>query len=332
MKKIFLLFCCLLSTLLLNCSDSNTTQPVNTADISVTNLKPLNPQVEGVYEAWVSVETSLDHDDEAYRSLGRFNIASNGSLIDTLGNPFSLKISRIGNINLTEDALITIEPPGDNDTLPGNIKFLGGAKSPQGNTLVFNLTMGYSEILGNIALQFSTASAEYLLASPSTGDSNQFNRGIWFSKTTSGPTVPGLTLPTIPDTLDWTYQAWVIDSTNTSWLYNIGRFNASLEVDDYQQCQFNPPAQTWPVPGNDWIQPNCPGGGLPDITNLNSGIYRLLITLEPRFEQGSALLKPFYIQLFYGNLLPGTYGTVLSLPNVSAGTMPSAVIRLSVSN
>ncbi|MCI0448542.1 MAG: hypothetical protein L0Y79_02005 [Chlorobi bacterium] len=332
MKIIFFLLFLTISFLLLSCGDSNTTQPVNTADISVSNLKPLNSQIEGVYEAWVSIETSFDHDDEAYRSLGRFNMSSSGSIVDTSGGAFNLNIGRIGNINLTEDALITIEPPGDNDTLPGNIKFLGGAKNQQGNTLVFNLTMGYGEILGNISSQFSSASAEYLLASPSTGDTTQFNRGIWFSKTKNPPTVSGLTLPTIPDTLDWTYQAWVIDSTVNGGIYNIGRFNASLEVDDYQLCQHTPPVQTWPVPGNDWIQPNCPGGVLPDITNLNSGIYRLLITLEPRFEQGTALSKPFYIQLFYGNLPPSTYGTVLSLPNVSAGTMPSAVIRLSVSN
>ena len=308
-----------------SCSDDTANPTQNVIDFSYTNLKPLNQNVEGVYEAWLSVETGFDHDDAAYRSLGRFNITSSGLIVDTSGNPFTLKLNRISNINQTEDALVTIEPPGDNDTIPGNIRLLGGAKTQQGSSLVFNLTMSYNEVLGNIATQFPSSTAKYLLASPTTGDTNQFNRGAWYTQNTNG-SVPGLTLSSIPDTMDWTYQAWVIDSRDsTNRIYNMGRFDKPDTTDSYNQCQGSLPP--WLVPGNDWIQPNCPSG-IPQITDFNNGFYELLITLEPRFEQGSAISKPFYLKLFYGNLEPSTYGTVLNLANVSSSYLPSAVIRL----
>jgi hypothetical protein len=191
--------------------------------------------------------------------------------------------------------------------------------------------MTYNEILGNIAAQFSSSAAKYLLASPTTGDTTQFYRGVWFSQNLGG-SIPGLTLGSIPDTMDWTYQAWVIDSRDSlNYIYNIGRFDAPNERDNNQQCEQIQPVEQWNLPGHDWIQANCPSG-LPEINSsnpLNNGFFRLLVTLEPRFEQGIAISKPFYIKLFYGNLEPSSYGTVLNLANVSAACLPSAVIRLS---
>jgi hypothetical protein len=60
-----------------------------------------------------------------------------------------------------------------------------------------------------------------------------------------------------------------------------------------------------------------------------------VITLEPRFEQGEALNKPFYIQLFKAsNPLSSTYqfGTVLSLLNTAASNIPSGELRLSANH
>jgi hypothetical protein len=105
----------------------------------------------------------------------------------------------------------------------------------------------------------------------------------------------------------------------------MGRFDKADTTDSYNQCQGSLPP--WLVPGHDWIQPNCPAG-IPQITDLNNGFYKLMITLEPRFEQGTAISKPFYIKLFYGNLGPGNYTEILNLANVSAAYLPSAVIRL----
>ena len=312
-----------------NCGDSGNSPQVNSGTLSITNFKTLHQSTEGIYELWVSVETASDHGDNSYRSLGRFNIAGDGSLIDPNGNSFTPNAGKIANLNTIEDALVTIEQPGDNDTIPGNVRLLGGTKSVQGSSLVFDLSMEYSEILGSVAGQFPMAEAKYLLATPGTLDTTDFNRGVWFSLNTGGSNA-GLTLHSIPDSLDWTYQAWVIDSRDSAnYIYNIGRFSSSDTEDDNQLCRFNPPNSVWLLPGNEWITANCPGT-IPDITDLNNGFYRLMITLEPRFEQGAAILKPFYIKLFYGSITPSSYGTVLTLPNYNSAVskIPAAVLRL----
>jgi hypothetical protein len=319
-----------------SCGDSAVEVPKNTGTFSA-NLKRLDKNVDGVYELWVSIETNLDHGDDAFKSLGRFNVSVSGGLVDTgaIENNFAVNISSIADINTIGDALVTIEPPGDNDTIPSNIRMLGGAKNNQNGVLVFNLTMDYNEILGGIAAQFPNDSAKCVLAAPTIGDTNQYYKGLWFSKNSRSP-VAGLTVPFIIDTLDWTYQAWVFDRRNLSWIYNIGRFNAQWEISQISPhpCYQNPPDTVWQLPGEDWIQPNCPGS-IPDITDLRNTNYDIVITLEPRFEQGPALSKPFYIQLFKAAAplsLSYQYGTVISLQNISSSNLPTGVLRLSVNH
>lgn len=325
------------AVIMYSCGDSAVEIPKNSGTLATTLLKPLDKNIEGVYGLWVSIETPIDHGDDAYISLGRFNVTVSGALVDTSAtqNAFSVNLSVIADINTIGDALVTIEPPGDNDTIPSNIRILGGPKSNQGGVLVFDLTMDYDEILGSIAAQFPNDSAKCVLAAPTTGDTNQYFRGLWFSKNSRSP-VAGLTLPFIIDTLDWTYQAWVFDRRNTSWIYNIGRFNARGEQSQISpnSCRQNPPDTLWQVPGEDWIQPNCPGL-IPDIADLRNTDYDIVITLEPRFEQGAALSKPFYIQLFKAVAplsISYQYGTVLSLQNTSSSNLPSGVLRLSVNH
>jgi len=320
-----------------SCSDSSVTVPKNSGTFSA-NVKRLDKNVDGVYAIWVSIETNLDHGDAAFKCLGRFNVSTSGALVDTGSseNPFSLNLSAVADINTIGDAIVTIEPPGDNDTLPSNIRMLGGAKNNQNGVLVFSLTMDYDEILGSIATQFPSDSAKCVLAAPTTGDSTQFYHGLWFSKNARSP-VAGLTVPFIIDTLDWTYQAWIFDRRNINWCYNIGRFNAQWESSQVSphSCGQTPPSTVWQLPGEDWIQPNCPGGIMPDISDLRNTNYDIVITLEPRFEQGEALNKPFYIQLFKAsNPLSSSYqfGTVLSLQNTASSNIPSGELRLTVNH
>lgn len=286
---------------------------------------PLNPQVDGMYEAWISVGTAFDHDDDAYISVGRFNMTSTGAMVDSAGNPKTLNISRITSLDLTEDALITIEPPGDFDTLPGT-KLMGAAKTIESGYAVFNMTMGYSEILP-ASNQFAASTGKYILASPSQQYVNtSYTKGLWFSLDTNG-TQPGLTLPSLPDTAEWTYQAWLLDVTDSS-LYNMGRFIRPNDKDDNQQCQNNPPVRTWLLPGHDWIQAGCPAG-LPTINNLTNFNYYVAVTLEPKFET-TGLALPFYLVLFYGNVQSSGFGTPMPVNNV--GTLPTARIRLSATS
>lgn len=307
------------------CDDSGVTTKKNNVEFS-TSLKTLG-STDGMYEAWVSLDNGTDHGDAAYVSIGKFNISSTGAMVDENGNATKLDITRISNVNATEDAIITIEAPGDNDTIPGT-RILGGVKTVQGGFLVFDMSMGSDEVLPAANLFTAFGAAKYTLASP-TDQFASFNlpHGVWFSQDTTG-SLSGLLLPQLPDTAEWTYQAWVVDMRDSAnRIYNMGRFMNPDGADDNSQCKGS--NNVWNVPGHDWIQTNCPGGGLPDIDNLNNSNYKLMVTLEPRFENAGS--PPFYIKLFYGNLLiAGPFGTIASIPNTTV--LPTAQIKLSVTS
>ncbi len=327
MIKLSIILILFSSILFYSCGDdSGVVTSQNKGTLTVNRLYMLDKNVEGTYELWASVETGLDHGENAYRSLGRFAVNSSGQLTDTSGGTFSVNMSKIANINNIGDVIITIQPPGYFDTIPSNIKILGGAKHLQGSELVFDLSMQYADILP-ASSQFSSAQAKFLLASPTTGTaSSQYQKGLWFTTDTSGSN-PGITLPVLPDTAEWTYQAWVVSMTNTSFKYNIGRFDSPAARDNNQLCELAG-GLIWNVPGHDWLEANCPGGGLPDIQSLNND-YHVLITLEPRYEQGSALNKPFYLWLFEGSINIQPFGTVLDMTNTFSTIQPSAQLRLS---
>jgi hypothetical protein len=312
MKKFSALVIMLLTVIFYSCGESGTTAPQNSASLTLTRLEPIDKNILGTYELWGSVETSFDHGENEYRSMGRFAVNSSGAI-------------RIGNINDVSDIIITIQPPGYSDTIPSNIKILGGAKQQSGSSLVFDLSMSYSDILP-ASSQFSAAAGSYILASPTTGTaSSDYRRGIWFTKDTLGITA-GLSLPNLPDTTEWTYQAWVVDNSNSSFIYNIGRFDSPQARDNNQQCE-QLGGLLWNVPGHDWLQFNCPGT-IPDIANLENN-FSVMITLEPRFEQGQALSLPFYIKLFSGNIATVSFSSMQSLSNGFTSTVPTGQVRLS---
>lgn len=321
-KVLFFAFAALLVIAAASCDDSGLTPPSNTGEFSAS-LKPIDKNIEGVYELWASVVTGFDHDEGAYRSLGRFMMDVSGEVKDTSGGNFTPNLSKIPNINNVGDVLVTIQPPGYFDTIPSNIKIIGGPKNLQGSSFVFDLSMGYGDILP-ASNGFSSATAKYILASP-TGAfaSSEFEKGLWFSGDTTG-SLAGLTLPVLSDTAEWTYQGWVYERNNPSNIYNTGRFDNPNISDGFNQCQgSNVP---WQMPGQDWLLVNCPAG-LPQITNLNSDTYDIMITLEPRFE--NAISLPFYIKLFTANIGTNPFGTVLTMNNVSVGNLPGGMLRLS---
>jgi len=304
--------------------DSGVVTSQNKGTLTVNRLYMIDRNVEGTYELWASVETGLDHGENAYRSMGRFAINASGQITDTSGGTFSPNLGKVANINNVSDVIITIQPPGYSDTIPSNIKILGGAKQIQGSELVFDMSMQYTDILP-ISSQFSSAQSKYILASPTTGTaSSQYQKGIWFAQDTSGTTA-GITLPVLRDTAEWTYQAWVKDAADN--YYNIGRFDAPNARDNNQLCELTG-GLVWSVPGHDWLTANCPGGGLPDISSLNAG-YSIMITLEPRFEQGTALGKPFYLKIFEKNINIHPFGTVQDMVNLFGTNQPAAQLRLS---
>ncbi len=305
-----------------SCDDAGFVFTDDTYIFTQSGFQHLDQNTQGVYEAWLSFPTpNNDHDESLYKSIGRFNIdAASGQLVSDTGGAmtFQLKDANLNPSN-SEDMLITIEPPFDRiDTIDG-AKFLGGIKTGTGTSIAFSCTMNYDDVLGNIATQFSTDNAQYILASPTAlFASQQFSKGIWFTLDTFG-TTQGLTMLPLADTLDWIYEAWVIYNLDSLNPISLGRFGDPNAADNNQQCQ-GMLGMSWNKPGHDFIDNTS---GCPNVVNLNSGDYKVMVTLEPRFEQGTALSKPFFIRLFYGNLgvigggIPSFVTRVVNLPTAN---------------
>lgn len=320
---LFLLCAILLSSLYIACDDSGIVKSNYDITSSFTNLKPLNPATEGLYEGWVSFP-SIDHGNASYVSIGKFNINALGEIVDTAGNPTTLKFKeKPANIGAAEDALVTIELPGDNDTIPGT-RIIGGLKVLVGDFYIFDVDMKYSEILGNIAAQFVSDSLRIIYATPTT-PALYFdeNYGIWFTTDTTG-TQKGMTCSAIPDSLRWQYCAYVLD-LNDNIIDTIGYFsNPGLADSDGPGKYYNVGNSGYPKPGQDYILNNPP---IPYMTGngFNSGSYRLLVSLVPKV----GFLSPFYLKLFYTvSLSTLGYHQVLAIPNVSQSSLPFGQIKI----
>ena len=305
-----------------SCDDSGIVQTKNNVSFTYSNLKHLDPDVDGVYEAWISFDSQADHGDELYVSCGKFNIdPNNGELVDTAGNPVTLKLKYIpSTINTAGDAIVTIEPPFDTDTLPST-RLIGGAVTAGSDFLSADMDMKYDEVLGEIADNFTIAGTKYILNTPTDTSVQFYYNGIWFCDTAGTSLFTGL-LP-IADSLGWTYEAWVTD-TRTGTNYSLGRFSNPDSTDSDAAGQYaNPPYSiAYGKPGQDYIR------NTPPVSDLRAGYYRLMITLEPKNEPANS--PPFFIRLFYRQQLqPLQYGeNSPGLPNMSAD-LPTATIKVS---
>jgi hypothetical protein len=319
-KSLLFLFCAvLMSSIYISCDDSGIIKPNYDITSSFTNLKPLNQTAEGTYEGWVSFNT-IDHADSSYVSIGKFNINALGEIVDTAGNPTTLKFKyKPGNIGAAADAIVTIEQPGDNDTIPG-LRIMGGTKVLVGDFYIFDVDMKYEEILGNVAVQFASDSLHLIYATPTTlATYNDENYGIWLTKDTTG-TIKGMTCQAIPGSVKWIYAAYILDM-NDNIVDTIGYFSDPGLADlDGPGKYANPGFPGFPKPGQDYIINS------PLVNNgFSSGAYRFLVSLMPK----TGSLSPFYLKLFYTvSLSTLSYHQVLSIPNVSQASLPFGQIKI----
>jgi len=290
---------------------------------------PLASQYNAMYELFVRFDSA---NINQVLSLGKFNVNSSGQLVDTGGIAATFQFRYYVDLNIATEAFVTIEPKVSADTLPTGPKIMGCVvRTITNGALVFSMDMYSSDVLGNIAAEYFSDSAKYILASPTAGDPHShYTRGIWFTPDTTH-SVAGINCAALDSSLGWIYHAYVIDNRNpTQYIYNVGRFWDPNASDDYNQCNGN--GQPWNKPGQDWLTSNCPGGGLPDITddpqyNLNNSDYLALITIEP-ITLSSSLTQPFFIHLFYGTINVPDFDIARELPNVAANTLPTGVLTL----
>ena len=218
------------------------------------------------YEGWAVI-------DGAPVSTGKFNVVD--------GKTVSLDGDEIKGFHIEEDLaaattiIVTIEPEGDTDAIPSDTHFVAGDVDSDGKS---ELTIDHPAALGT---DFSDATGQFILATPSNGNDTDELSGVWFLDP-SGPSA-SLTLPTLP--AGWTYEGWaVIDGTPVS----TGTFLSAEGADSGEP--FKGEGDTPPFPGEDFLR-NAPDG-LTFPTDLRE--LPIVISVEPSPDDAPTplVLKP----------------------------------------
>jgi len=279
-----------------------------TMSLTIQNFKPLNKDIDGLYEAWLRFDTSSTF--YYYYSLGLFNVDAAGNPVDSNGQSFDFKYSGdTTKLYQVTHCLITVEPPGRTGYFGYGPCLLDVVLNRYTDSLSGNLTIGGPEALDAVgrAILAAPGGGYYCIKSLTSGNPSQdCEKGVWLCSTTGDTTLT--VLGALPNNGQWIYQGWIADTQSTGgpYYYSIGRFRDPGHADDdgAGPCAGPNTSNAYDRPGQEWIQPNCPAGK-PTIFNLSAGIYQVYVTLEPANEQigSTAYNTPFPFQLLRQSLI-----------------------------
>ncbi len=292
------------------CKDDPTSSDDFTVSLSVSNFKRLEAG-HGHYELWVSFPEDRasktlakpGHGDEAYISFGKFNLSADHTQVLSLsGQAMSFMPHDEVDINLAVDALVTIELEGDQDEEPG-ARLLAGEFAGSDREASANLSADSEDVFD---YDYRAATASYVLAAPTTNDSADFNRGIWWIMRSSAIIAGISKLPALADTARWRYEGWVIDRANAA-AYSTGKFLAAANADsDRGGATAGPdgPDQNadglgdgYAFPGQDFVRAS---NAVPASPSLDNGNFEARITLEPHPDNAVA---PFFLAVFVDEII-----------------------------
>lgn len=269
------------------CSDDD--EPTtNDLTLNISGLENLG--ADYVYEGWIIV-------NGAPVSTGVFSVSDNGTLSQT-------------KFNLEKDVLdaastfvLTIEPTVGDVPSPSDVHILAGDFS--GNT--GQLSISHGAALGD---DFSGASGNYILATPTDGADSNENSGVWFLEiTASGPAV-GLDLPALP--AGWKYEGWIVSGGTP---LTSGKFLSITGMDEFDG--FSGAMDGPPFPGEDYLL-NAPSGFTFPL-DLAGGKAVISIEPDPDNSPNPFLLKPLVADIPADALDHTTYGMGQNL-NFPVGT------------
>jgi hypothetical protein len=271
------------------CSNNdNPSNPPATGELTlnVTGLKDLGSSAK--YEGWIIVNGTP-------KSTGKFTVDSNGQLSS---NMFAVDKSDLDNAT---KFVLTIEPEPDQSEDPSDVHFIAGN---------FSNNLAALSVSDGAALNddFSGASGNFILATPTNGASTNENSGIWFIDISSGTPSVGLTLPSLPT--GWKYEGWVVINGTP---VTTGKFTSLSTVDEsapYSGTMSGPP-----FPGEDFLK-NAPSG-LTFPTDLSGGTAVITIEPDPDNDPG-----PFFLKPLTGNIPSGAMDHTNYPLSLNAGTFP----------
>ena len=255
-------------------------------DVSLSNLPNLG--TDYVYEGWLAGHGVI--------STGLFKINAHGML-----KPDMVYVETNEALNAAKFVL-SIEPVHDYDPGPSDTKILAGTLE-DGMT---DLTIHDPAALNT---DFASAMGGFILETPSTSESDDYNQGIWFLDPSAGPGA-SLDLPDLPK--GWIYEGWVAGPDGP---VTTGRF---LYADAHDRDLGGPyagPNTVPPFPGQDFIDP-------PMI--LTDG-YAAIISVEPEPDNSP---DPFVIKpLINSSIEDSGPGVLQTLDNV-VENLPSGTVSI----
>src|SRR5690606_36165987 len=147
---------------------------------------------------------------------------------------------------------------------------------PSNTVILFGELKDGQATLTFSAMNFSQAGGVFTLATPTNGGDSNENSGLWFAKSDGQAlTGPGLTLPEAP--AGWKYEAQMYYKTA---IVAMGRINKPDQTDEFNTYSTNAD-QAPAFPGEDFLQKPPASLGIDFPTDLASGDWRVVISVEP---------------------------------------------------
>ena len=253
------------------------------------------------YEGWLILE-------DGPITTGKFNVNSNGVLVDLDGNSITNgQFTIMEDISTASAFVLTIEPAGDVDDIPADTHHLAGSITNGSATL----SLDHSAALGS---SFSSSTGDYILATPTDGAIDNENSGIWFLNPSSGSAIAGLNLPELP--AGWRYEGWAVYNGMPLTTGTFTSVNEADDFDDFSGVMAGPS-----YPGEDFLM-NAPAGVMFPI-DLAGGTA--VISIEPYPDDSPA---PFALKPLVGAIPnDATDRMVYSMDN-NAASFPEGTARI----
>ena len=195
-----------------------------TLQVSLSGLGDLGPDY--VYEGWLITSAGPV-------TAGRFGL-------DSADQTVEIEVDRA----IADDStmyILTIEPTLFDDPAPSDTHVVAGVFGADGASLD-------TAHPGAIGTDFTDAVGGYILETPSSAETSDYNQGIWFVDPAAG--AASLALPTLP--AGWVYEGWVVDADGP---VSTGTFLSTDGADSDGGGPAAGPNGTPPFPGQDFIDP-----------------------------------------------------------------------------
>lgn len=294
---LFLVICS--SALYYSCDDAGVVSRNVAGEVSFiqeASLKPLDPAVDGLYNMWVLIADSLGN--QRYLNLGRFNVLTNGSLVNENGDPMALKVDPSDTVDLGRviNCRVTIEQ--GTVVTPGPVVLLGGTFTVYFDSVVTNLRISDPLALGATGDSLSKPgrSGLYILYTPSN-NGVECEKGIWMTDENGNPSLPDVQLNPGGG---WRFRGWVRNKLTNEHFTTGSFYNpAASDSDEAGPCAGTLPGLNGP--GQDWISMGCA-----NVTNLRDGNYEVFVVLEPRYRDFN--LPPFNLKVYWQSVISPSLG------------------------